>query len=37
MGNLRYYDNNKLKFDSKYLNGRKEIEKKGKIFSCVVW
>jgi len=28
MAKLKYYDNdnNNLKFDSKYLNGRKEIE-----------
>ena len=28
MGNVKYYDNNKLKLDTKYLNGRKEIEQK---------
>ena len=32
MGNVKYYDNNKLKLDSIYLNGRKEIEQKRQIF-----
>ena len=38
MPKLKYYDNdnNNLKFDSKYLNGKKEIKKRGKIFSYPV-
>ena len=39
MAKLKYYDNdnNNLKFDSKYLNGRKVIEQKRRNIQLSCW
>ena len=39
MPKLKYYDkdNNNLKFDSKYLNGKKEIKKKRQNIQLSCW